>query len=77
MQGVVLGSFFWGYPVFQIIGGVLSDRIGGDYVLFRATMSWSLIAIVTPLVPYYYHTKRATISSMAFMRFLMGLAQGT
>lgn len=74
--GIVLGSFFWGYPFFQIIGGVLSDRIGGDHILFRATVVWSVVAIITPQIPYYYHTKRGTISSMAFMRFLMGLAQG-
>lgn len=75
-QGIVLGAFFWGYPFFQIIGGIVSDRIGGDYVLYRATLIWSVIAIITPQVPYYYHTKRGTISAMAFMRFLMGLTQG-
>ncbi|PIK59889.1 putative solute carrier family 17 member 9 isoform X3 [Apostichopus japonicus] len=75
-SGIVLGAFFWGYPFFQIIGGIVSDRIGGDYVLYRATLIWSVIAIITPQVPYYYHTKRGTISAMAFMRFLMGLTQG-
>jgi len=32
-QGLVLSSFFVGYLTTQILGGVLSDKFGGKWVL--------------------------------------------
>ncbi|XP_063968037.1 voltage-gated purine nucleotide uniporter SLC17A9-like isoform X1 [Lytechinus pictus] len=74
--GLVLGSFFWGYPIAQIPGGVMSDKIGGDYVIIRAAFIWGGVTIVTPLIPYLFTTKGGTIMSMTVLRFLMGLTQG-
>ncbi|XP_071511503.1 voltage-gated purine nucleotide uniporter SLC17A9-like isoform X2 [Diadema antillarum] len=74
--GLVLGSFFWGYPIAQIPGGMISDRIGGDFVIVRAAFIWGTVTILTPLVPYFFATKGGTIMSMTFLRFLMGLTQG-
>ncbi|XP_072026322.1 voltage-gated purine nucleotide uniporter SLC17A9-like isoform X2 [Amphiura filiformis] len=75
-MGLVLGCFFWGYPVFQIVGGYLSDRIGGELVMYRAAAVWSVVTIATPHIAYMYPSKQATVYSMAFLRFLLGLAQG-
>ncbi len=75
-QGLVLGCFFWGYPVFQIMGGHLSDKIGGDQVMYRAAFLWSSICMITPYAAYVYDSKVATVYMMALLRFLMGLTQG-
>ncbi|XP_072017141.1 voltage-gated purine nucleotide uniporter SLC17A9-like [Amphiura filiformis] len=75
-MGLVLGCFFWGYPVFQIMGGHISDRIGGDQVLYRAAFVWSSICMITPYAAYVYQSKAATVYMMALLRFLMGLTQG-
>jgi len=32
-QGIILGSFFWGYIVLQVPGGMLSERIGKTFFL--------------------------------------------
>lgn len=71
--GVVLGGFFWGYCITQILGGYVSDKIGGERVLLISAVSWGLITAITPLL--------ATLSSrslflMTVARFLMGLLQG-
>ena len=75
-QGLVLGCFFWGYPVFQIAGGYLSDKIGGEHVMYRAAAIWGLVTVLTPHIAYMYPTKQASVYSMALLRFLMGLSQG-
>ncbi|UYV76318.1 hypothetical protein LAZ67_14000008, partial [Cordylochernes scorpioides] len=47
-SGVVLASFFWGYALTQVIGGYLSDRVGGARVLAWAAVAWSLVTLTTP-----------------------------
>lgn len=71
--GVVLGGFFWGYCITQILGGHVSDRIGGERVLLMSAGSWGLISAITPLL-----TKLSshTLFLMTVARFLMGLLQG-
>lgn len=71
--GVVLGGFFWGYCITQILGGHISDKIGGERVLIISALSWGVITSATPLL--------ATLSPRALFlmtvaRFLMGLLQG-
>ncbi|XP_038057455.1 solute carrier family 17 member 9-like [Patiria miniata] len=74
--GLVLACFLWGYPCTQIPGGYLSDKIGGDLVLYRAALVWGVVTIVTAHVPYLYSSKAASIFTMAFIRFLLGITQG-
>ncbi|XP_033644949.1 solute carrier family 17 member 9-like [Asterias rubens] len=75
-MGLVLACFLWGYPCTQIPGGYISDKIGGDLVLYHAAIIWGLVTIITPQVPYIYSSKAASIYSMAFIRFLLGITQG-
>nr|XP_033943133.1 solute carrier family 17 member 9-like [Pseudochaenichthys georgianus] len=72
-SGLVLGAFFWGYCFTQILGGHISDKVGGESVLFVSAASWSLITAVTPLLA---HLGSHTLALMTLARFLMGLTQG-
>ncbi len=47
-QGMVLSSFFVGYLLLQIVGGLLADRFGGKVVLGVGVLLWSLFTILTP-----------------------------
>ncbi|XP_030278380.1 solute carrier family 17 member 9-like [Sparus aurata] len=71
--GLVLGGFFWGYCLTQILGGHASDKMGGERVLFMSAASWSLITAATPLLG---HMGSHTAALMTLARFLMGLLQG-
>ncbi|XP_061487013.1 voltage-gated purine nucleotide uniporter SLC17A9 [Rhineura floridana] len=72
-SGIVLSSFFWGYCLTQIIGGHLSDRIGGEKVILLSASAWGSITAITPLLIY---VGSAHLALMTFSRFLMGLLQG-
>lgn len=71
--GVVLGGFFWGYCITQILGGHVSDKIGGERVLLMSAVSWGLITAITPLLA---KLSSRTLFLMTSARFLMGLLQG-
>ncbi|XP_024231796.1 solute carrier family 17 member 9-like [Oncorhynchus tshawytscha] len=72
-SGVVMGGFFWGYCFTQVLGGHVSDRIGGERVLLLATTSWASITACTPLLA---QLGISSLTSMTVARFLMGLLQG-
>ncbi|RMB95811.1 hypothetical protein DUI87_27925 [Hirundo rustica rustica] len=71
--GVVLSSFFWGYCLTQIVGGHVSDQIGGEKVLLLSASAWGFLTVLTPLLT---HITSAHLVFMTSSRFLMGLLQG-
>ncbi|CAH2096596.1 unnamed protein product [Euphydryas editha] len=47
-QAVILSSFFWGYIVMQIPGGLLAKRYGGKPVVLFALLSIAVICVILP-----------------------------
>ncbi|KAM4692004.1 voltage-gated purine nucleotide uniporter SLC17A9 [Rhinophrynus dorsalis] len=72
-SGVMLSSFFWGYCLTQVMGGHLSDKMGGERVIFLSALTWGLITVVTPLAA---HMTSVPLVLVSLLRFLMGLVQG-
>lgn len=68
--GLVQSSFFWGYLLTQILGGVWADRFGGKVVLGFGVIWWSLATVLTPLA--------ATLGLPALLaaRACMGIGEG-
>ncbi|XP_046627976.1 putative inorganic phosphate cotransporter isoform X1 [Neodiprion virginianus] len=71
-QGIILSSFFWGYIITQIPGGILADKFGGKYTLGIGILSTAIFTMLTPLV---VETFDAT--GLIVLRVLMGLGEGT
>jgi MFS family permease len=74
-QGLVLGSFFVGYVLTQIIGGWLADSLvlgyySGFAVLAAATFVWSIFTIITP------SAAKCGLPVVFIVRALMGLGEG-
>jgi ACS family D-galactonate transporter-like MFS transporter len=46
VQGVILGSFFWTYLIFQIPGGWLLDRLGARAVVGGAGVIWGFFQLL-------------------------------
>lgn len=65
--GWILGSFRWGYALFQIPGGWLGDRIGPRRALTMIVTWWSIFTSGTALAWNF--------TSMAICRFLFGVGE--
>ncbi|KAG8240500.1 hypothetical protein J6590_107271, partial [Homalodisca vitripennis] len=69
-QGVVLSSFFWGYVITQVPGGLLAERMGGKYTLGGAILVPAICSLLTPLAA------RQGVWYLVGLRIIMGLGQG-
>lgn len=71
-----MSSFFWGYAMTQLLGGYLSDRLGGDVVLPIAGCFWAMLAFWTPTLTYISSDKAFTLQMFVMMRVVQGIFQG-
>jgi ACS family sodium-dependent inorganic phosphate cotransporter len=68
--GLVQSSFFWGYLLTQVLGGVWADKYGGKLVLGLGVLWWSLATALTPLAA------SAGLVPLLAARCLMGIGEG-
>ncbi|XP_064637291.1 sialin-like isoform X3 [Lineus longissimus] len=47
-QGIILGAFFYGYCVTQILGGWLADRFGAKHVIGSGLLITAVLTLLTP-----------------------------
>lgn len=52
-QGIILSSFYWGYIITQLPGGVLAQRFGGKHVLTLGLFFTAICTMLTPLCVQY------------------------
>lgn len=50
LQGIILSSFFWGYVITHIPGGLLAEKFGGKYVLSLGILSTAIFTLLTPVI---------------------------
>lgn len=71
IQGVILSSFYWGYIITHIPGGILVERFGGKVLLLAGIVATSVLTCLTPL--------SITVGGAYLLignRVVMGLCQG-
>ena len=66
--GTIMSAFFAGYALFQMPGGMLSDKIGPHKVITGALAWWSLFTAFTGMV--------SSLGAMLIIRFLFGVGEG-
>ncbi|NDL63341.1 MFS transporter [Acerihabitans arboris] len=66
--GIIFGSFFFGYAIFNFIGGLAVDKFGPTVVMAAAVGLWSLFCGMTAIATGFY--------SMLILRVLFGMAEG-
>ena len=69
-RGFILSSFYIGYILTQILGGLLSDRIGAKIVLGTGLIVWSVFTFITPWAFY------GGMAALIIARIGMGLGEG-
>ncbi|XP_044758922.1 putative inorganic phosphate cotransporter isoform X2 [Coccinella septempunctata] len=73
-QGLILSSFYWGYVITHIPGGVIAEKFGGKYVLGLGILSTSLFTLLTPFVVY---ASGGNWLWLVALRVFEGLGEGT
>ncbi|KAL1129047.1 hypothetical protein AAG570_013579 [Ranatra chinensis] len=70
-QGIILSSFFWGYVITQMPGGLLSEKVGGKIVLGFGILVSSLGTLLTPIA-----ARLGDSIGLIITRICIGLGQG-
>lgn len=68
-QGLILSSFYWGYVLTHLPGGLLAERFGGKQTLGLGILSTSILTCVTPFAA------RAGAHWLIAVRFVEGLGE--
>ncbi|KAG8039041.1 hypothetical protein G9C98_003348 [Cotesia typhae] len=72
LQGIILSSFYWGYVITHIPGGMLAEKFGGKYSLGLGILSTAIFTLLTPLA-----VDIGGATALIILRVLMGLGEGT
>jgi ACS family sodium-dependent inorganic phosphate cotransporter-like MFS transporter 9 len=72
----LLSSFFYGYPLTQILSGFLSDKIGGDLIIYYSCIIWGTLTFLTPYVTVLSDNKYQVLAYIAVFRCVTGAFQG-
>lgn len=68
--GLIQSSFFWGYLLTQIAGGIWADTVGGKRVLGFGVVWWSVATILTPIAA------KIGLPFLLLVRAFMGIGEG-
>lgn len=71
LQGWILSSFYIGYLISHIPGGLIAEKYGGKWTLSLAILSISLCTFATPIAVDY-----GGYIILIVLRIFMGLAAG-
>ncbi|KAK3788190.1 hypothetical protein RRG08_020896 [Elysia crispata] len=69
-QGIVLGSFFYGYITTQIPGGWLASRIGGKNLFGFGVLCTAVLTLITPVAVRY------SVYLFIAVRIVEGIGEG-
>ncbi|TXG74367.1 hypothetical protein EZV62_002946 [Acer yangbiense] len=68
--GLIQSSFFWGYLLTQIAGGIWADTVGGKLVLGFGVVWWSVATVLTPVAA------KLGLPFLLVVRAFMGIGEG-
>ncbi|XP_037805915.1 putative inorganic phosphate cotransporter [Lucilia sericata] len=72
LQGLILSSFYIGYIVTHIPGGLLAEKFGGKWTLGLGILSTAFFTLITPVA-----ITEGGSTALIIVRILMGLGEGT
>src|SRR6202008_908338 len=65
--GFALGTFYWGYFIFEVPSNVIMEKVGARIWIARIMITWGILAGLTALV--------TGATSFGIIRFLLGVAE--
>lgn len=72
--GWIFSAFLLGYALFQVPGGIVSEKFGARRVLAFSVFWWGLFTVLTALIP---PGASAGLAILICMRFLLGVGEAT
>ncbi|XP_061718514.1 putative inorganic phosphate cotransporter isoform X1 [Cydia pomonella] len=69
-QAMILGSYFWCYPVTSLVGGMAAERWGPRYVVLITSLLSGLLTILSPAAARLHYV------AIVVVRFILGIAGG-
>lgn len=69
LQGLILGAFFWGYLLLQVVGGTLSEKFGAKKIIAIGMFPVSVLNILSPVCA------RANPYLFLIIRLLVGVGE--
>uniref|UniRef100_A0A1A9WA66 Major facilitator superfamily (MFS) profile domain-containing protein n=1 Tax=Glossina brevipalpis TaxID=37001 RepID=A0A1A9WA66_9MUSC len=69
-QGLVLGSFFYGYVLTQVPGGRVAEIVGGKLIYGYGVLFTAIFTILTPIAAYW------NLTFLIIVRVLEGMGEG-
>lgn len=69
-QGLILGSFYYGYVLTHIPGGMLAERFGGKWVLGFGLLSTAICTFITPIT-----VKMGGATALFILRVIEGFGE--
>ncbi|KAI8483871.1 hypothetical protein Bbelb_383980 [Branchiostoma belcheri] len=70
LRGTLLGAYYYGYIITQVVGGVLEQKLGGKLVYGTGMLAIAALDALGPVA------SRASPWAMFAVRFIMGLVSG-
>ncbi|GAB6019421.1 hypothetical protein CHUAL_001002 [Chamberlinius hualienensis] len=71
VQSLILGSYFWGYIITQLPGGIIVVKIGAKWTMAVSMVISSLLCLSIPIATTHFHVAMLIIINVG-----IGLAQG-
>ncbi|KAJ8681205.1 hypothetical protein QAD02_016992 [Eretmocerus hayati] len=71
-QGVIISSFYWGYVITHLPGGMMAEKFGGKYTLGFGILFTAVFTLLTPNAVEW-----GGAWALIVLRVLMGLGEGT
>ena len=69
IQGAILGSFFWGYCLTNVLGGRLAEKFGGKIVYGTGVMLTGVLTLLSPIAA------RSSTKAFVAFRVLEGMTE--
>ncbi|XP_076263007.1 putative inorganic phosphate cotransporter [Rhynchophorus ferrugineus] len=73
-QGLILSSFYWGYVITHLPGGILAEKFGGKYSLGLGILSTAIFTLITPFVIIGTNGNWKAVTAL---RVIEGFGEGT